>query len=81
MVLSMAACGTPPASSSSTGDPGSGSVPGSTAAPNPAASGTIYGLDRQNTMVLGMASDIKGLDPMLSSTRTEASVLDRKSVV
>ncbi len=75
MVLSMAACGTPPASSSSTGDPGSGSVPGSSAAPNPAASGTIYGLDRQNTMVLGMASDIKGLDPMLSSTRTEASVL------
>ena len=40
MVLSMAACGTPPASSSSTGDPGSGSVPGSSAAPNPAASGT-----------------------------------------
>lgn len=82
MLLSLAACGGSPAPSSTPGSTPAqgggndgGNAGGSSASANPASSGTIYGLDRQNTLVMGMVDDVKGLDPLLVSTRTEASII------
>ncbi len=77
MVLSLSACGGSSASSApASGSGDASSAPASSsAATNPATQGTIYGLDRADTMVLGMVSDIKGLDPMLCSTRLENSMV------
>lgn len=75
MVFSLSACGGSGASTA----PGSGDASGGgssgTAAANPASTGTIYGLDRADTLVMGMTGDVKTMDPMLCSTRLENSLV------
>lgn len=89
MTLSLAACsgsGTASESASSSGSTAGEASEASSAAAsaesssaggsdNPANEGTIYGLNRADTLVLGMTTDAKSMDPMLCNGRYDSSLV------